>query len=147
MTQTEPGVETVNEDNTASDTTEVFEAQWNDFGALPQIPEFNVALAEFIVQRAATETSFPEILRQEGGIRSYERFIKILASPFPTILQILGGLVSTMYEKEIVECIALATFLTDPEHTILGVDGVPEYADFDLKGWQDVPQKRGSCTR
>jgi hypothetical protein len=50
MTQTEPGVETVNEDKTESETTEVWEAQWNAFGALPQIPEFNVALAEFIVQ-------------------------------------------------------------------------------------------------
>jgi hypothetical protein len=68
MAQTELMTEMLNKDDTESETTEVWEAQWNDFGALPQIPEFNVALAEFIVQQAGTKTSFPEILHQVGGI-------------------------------------------------------------------------------
>jgi hypothetical protein len=74
MTQHEiPISETVNEDDddeesaTKSDTTDEWEAQWQDFGQLPStlIPEFNVALAEFIVNQTGTSRTFPEILRKE----------------------------------------------------------------------------------
>jgi hypothetical protein len=113
MTHTEPMVETVDEDKDAENVaTEVWESQWHDFGALPKfIPEFNVALGEFIVKQAETMESFPETLCQEGGIRSYEQFIKVFNSPNTKILQTLGGKVASTYEKEIIKCIVLAKFL------------------------------------
>jgi hypothetical protein len=139
MVQTEPVVEMVDEGDTGSETPEdKWESQWNDFGALPLfIPEFNVALAKFIIKFTGTKTSFPEIMRQEGGVRLYEQFVKVFDYPYPKILQILGGKVSTNHEKEIVKCIALATFLMLPEYSVLGSDGIPEYADFNQEEWMD----------
>jgi hypothetical protein len=45
--------------------------------------------------------------------------------------------VSTNQEKEIVKCIAMATFLRLPEYSILGSDGIPEYANFNQEEWID----------
>jgi hypothetical protein len=134
MVQTEPVEETVDDGgDTDSETPEdEWESQWNDFGTLPKfMPKFNVALANFIVQQAHTKTSFPEMLHQEGGSDSFKQFIMIFDSPYPKILQILGGRVSTYHRKEIVKCIALAKFLNLPEYNILGTDdSLPEYSDF-----------------
>jgi hypothetical protein len=79
--------------------------------------------------------SFPETLRQEGGIRSYERFIKVFNSSNAKILQTLGGKVASTYGREIINCIALAKFLNNTEFTILGVDRVPEYSVFKQEEW------------
>jgi hypothetical protein len=120
MTQHEiPIPETVNEDDddeesvNKSEATDEWEAQWQDFGQLPSalIPEFNVALAKFIVNQTGTDKTFPEVLQREGGIHSYERFFDVFNRPNPKILEILGGKVGTEYEQDIVKCIALANFL------------------------------------
>jgi hypothetical protein len=62
--------EMVNEDNEESEArsegTDAWESQWNDCGKLPSfMPEFNVALAEFIVKQAGTDETFPACLPRE----------------------------------------------------------------------------------
>jgi hypothetical protein len=73
------------ESEVRSDATEAWESQWEDFGDLPShIPEFNVALAEFIMKQTGTKLIFPEVLCQEEGIHSYARFIMVyLTDPTP----------------------------------------------------------------
>jgi hypothetical protein len=43
----------------------------------------------------------------------------------------------TSYEKELIKCIAIVTFLNTMENIILGNGGVPEYDDFKIEAWQD----------
>ncbi len=44
-------------------TDKDWEAQWDDYGSLPDtVPEFNVALAEFLVKQAGVNETFPTIL-------------------------------------------------------------------------------------
>jgi hypothetical protein len=127
------------DDEEASATTEKnWEAQWYDYGSLPDtVPDFNVALAEFIIKQAGVDESFPSTLRQEGGIRSYQRFVKVFTYSIPKLIEILGGKVSIACEKDIVHCIALALFLETPGNNILGADLVPEYTDFKQDDWFD----------
>jgi hypothetical protein len=48
---------------TKSEDSDVWESKWDDFGKLLAImPEFNVALAEFIVQQTGTKVTFPDTL-------------------------------------------------------------------------------------
>jgi hypothetical protein len=52
-----------------SEDYDIWESKWLDFGGFPAIiPEFNVALAEFIIKQTGTKVIFPETLHQEGGI-------------------------------------------------------------------------------
>ncbi len=47
---------------------EDWESDWNDYGELPTvIPDFNVALSDFITTKGGVKASFPEVLRKEGG--------------------------------------------------------------------------------
>jgi hypothetical protein len=141
MTQNVPVIEAVNNNNFGerSEATDVWEAQWNNFGKLPLtfIPKFNMALAEFIVKQTGTKGTFPEVLRQKGGIHSYECFVMVFNHPYPKILKVLGGKVPRDYEKDIVKCIALACFLKLPEFSILGNHQTPEYATFKQSEWID----------
>jgi hypothetical protein len=136
--------ETVHEDDeeesedARSENTDVWEAQWDDFGELPStIPEFNVALSDFIVKQLGTPTTFPQVLRKEGGIHSYARFTTVFNRPSPKIIKILGGKVSTIHESALVKCIAMANFLKILEFSILGKDDVPEYTDFNQDTWNE----------
>jgi hypothetical protein len=96
-----------------------------------------VALAEFLVKQAGVNETFPAILRQEGGVRSYKRFVRVLTYSFPKLIELLGGKISIKWEKDIVYCIALAMFLEAPGNNILGADLIPEYTDFKQEDWFD----------
>ncbi len=145
MTQSENIPETVLEGDedveeaSKSEASDDWDAQWQDFGELPSslIPEFNVALADFIIKQTQGRRTFPEALRTEGGIHSYERFINVFNRPYPKIIGILGGKVSTDWEKEIVMSIALANFLKIPDQTITDFEEIPEYTDFRTLDWSD----------
>jgi hypothetical protein len=141
MVRTVP-VEMVNkedeESEVRSDATKVWESQWDDFGDLPSfIPKFNVALTEFIIKQTGTKEIFPEVLRQEGGIHSYERFITVFNQPSSKIIELLRAKVSTEHQNNITRCIGLARFLAIPEFTILGANSIPEYLDFKIDAWAD----------
>jgi hypothetical protein len=139
MTEQDDAPDSREDDEEASATTEEnWEAQWYDYGSLPDtVPDFNVALAEFIIKQAGVDESFPSTLRQEGGIRSFERFVKVFTYSIPKLIEILGGKVSIGCEKDIVHCIALALFLETSGNSILGTDLVPEYTDFKQNDWFD----------
>ena len=79
-------------DNASATTEGNWEARWYDYGTLPDtVPEFNVALAKFLFKQAGVHKSCPEILRQEGGVHSYQRFVKVFNYSFPKLIEILGG--------------------------------------------------------
>jgi hypothetical protein len=62
----------------ASKETDKWESRWADYGELPSfIPDFNVALAKFVVQQTEVDESFPKIFRKEGGIQLFKRFSKV----------------------------------------------------------------------
>jgi hypothetical protein len=91
-----------NEDDVSKDADD-WESDWNDYGKLPTfIPDFNVALSDYIIKKGGVKASFPEGLRKEGGVRSIEHFIKVFTSSFTMILDLLGGRVSTTHQKDIV---------------------------------------------
>jgi hypothetical protein len=70
--------ETEKDKEDTSKEMDKWESRWNDYGELPLfIPDFNVALAKFVVQQTEVDESFPKILRKEGGIRLFKRFSKV----------------------------------------------------------------------
>ncbi len=96
-----------------------------------------MALADFIIKQTQAKQTFPELLRTEGGIHSYERFFNVFNRPLSKIIEILGGRISTEWEKAIVMSIALANFLKIPEHMITDFEQIPEYTNFHTPDWAD----------
>jgi hypothetical protein len=122
----------------ASMTTDDVEAQWYDYGSLPNtIPDFNMALSEFLIKQAGVNESFPATLRHEAGIHSYKQLIRVLERPYTPLIEIMGGKVSLSCEKDIVHCVVLTRFLELPVNSILGADLVPEYTGFPQQTWLD----------
>jgi hypothetical protein len=135
--ETPPG-ESDDDEQDSEPTEQNWEAEWYDYGELPDtIPDFNVALADFLITQAGVDPTFPATLRREGGIRTYPRFVQVFNYPTSKLIEILGGKVSIGYEKNIVHCIALASFLKSEGNNILGTDDVPEYTDFNTDDWLD----------
>jgi hypothetical protein len=102
------------------------------------VPYMNDAFAAFLKPAADVNDEFITLLRKEGGIYSFERFVEIFNLKYEKIIGIFG--IKHMSQKQtalgMLCAINLARYLK--KNSITDKDGIPNYDDFDtnhLEEW------------
>jgi hypothetical protein len=98
--------------------------------AMFDVPRTNEAFAEFIMRQATVDAAFVLLIRDEGGIYSFDSFLTAFNEQIPTIIEMFGTelMAHSRTGIDVMSAINLAHFLKTCD--IIDDAGIPDYAYF-----------------
>ena len=98
--------------------------------AMFDVPRTNEAFAEFIIRQATVDAAFVLLIRDEGGIYSFDFFLTAFNEQIPTIIEMFGTelMAHSRTGIDVMSAINLAHFLKTCD--IRDDAGIPDYAYF-----------------
>ena len=98
--------------------------------AMFDVPRTNEAFAEFIMRQATVDAAFVLLIRDEGGIYSFDSFLTAFNEQIPTIIEMFGTelMAHSRTGIDVMSAINLAHFIKTCD--IIDDAGIPDYAYF-----------------